>query len=645
MLAEKDHIIVGTAGHIDHGKSALVKALTGVETDTLAEEKRRGITIELGFAFLDTPDFDKQIMFIDVPGHEKLIKTMVAGASNIDAVLFVIAADEGVGVQTLEHLDILQLLGIENGVIALAKSDLVDADRMTTVIDSIKSVTAGTFLESAPIIPVSSVTGQGVPEVKAALVEIAKHIRERRDTGVFRMPIDRAFTIQGFGTVIAGTILSGKVDVGDKLEILPDGLMTRVRGIQIHAKSVEQSHIGVRTAINLADVKKEQLRRGQTIIAPGSVTATSRLDALLRVLRSADEIKNRTRVRLHVNADEVMARIVLLDRDRMAPGETCIVQFVLESPTVVLPRDRFVIRTFSSLSTIGGGSIVDANPKPHKRFDTNAMGALETLASGISGAVEQAFIKSGAAPLSVADVAGQLGESDSDVADAVRELLKEERLLKVAAKGSDETAVERLKFVSEKAASGLSDRLLGFLNDYYSKNPYRVYMPSPDLQSRFVKFADKQVYDSIIANLREQGVLKTLGARVGLVGRHPEWKPGERELAEQIERIFERDGYSTPNEDELRQELRIAPAVYTNLMTTLLDQRKLIRLGERVTYHHKFVKSARDTVVSAIRETGGITAADLRDKLGVTRKYAIAILEYLDNAQITRRLGDRRVLR
>lgn len=647
MLVESDHIIVGTAGHIDHGKTALIKALTGVDTDTLAEEKRRGITIELGFAFLETPDFDKQIIFIDVPGHEKLIKTMVAGASNIDAVLFVIAADEGVEVQTLEHLDILQLLGIENGIIALAKADMVDDVHIAAVTENVRSVVAGTFLENAPIIPVSSVTKEGVNEVKAALVDAARGVRERRDTGVFRMPVDRAFTMQGFGTVIAGTILSGQVNVGDKLEILPDGLTARVRGIQVHAKSVQESHIGIRTAINLVDVKKEQLRRGQSAVAPGSATPTSRLDGQLHLLRGVgEEVKNRMRVRLHVNADEVMARVVLPDRDKMAQGETAVVQFVLESPTVALPRDRFVIRTFSSLATLGGGTIVDAQPKAHKRFDESTMHALERVASGIAGAVEQAFVKSGAVPLSVADVAGQLGETESEVATAARELLDGGRLVRIVPKGSeDEVDVARGKFISSQTSSMLTERLLGLLNAYYAANPYRVYMPSPDLQSRFLKLADKQVYDALIGNLCSQEILRAVGARVGLVGKQPDWKPGERELAAKIESIYETTGYSSPSEEDLRQELRIAPDVFANIITALMDMRRLVRLGERVTYHHKCLRSARDIVVGAIRESGGITAAELRDKLDVTRKYAIAVLEYLDTAQVTRRLGDKRVLR
>ncbi len=646
MLVETNHTIIGTAGHIDHGKTALIKALTGVDTDTLAEEKRRGITIELGFAFMDAPGTGKEVLFIDVPGHEKLIKTMVAGASNIDAVLFVVAADDGVSAQTLEHLDILQLLGIGNGVIALTKTDLVDEERIRAVADDVASLVSGTPLESAPVIPVSSVTGVGVSEVKAALVEAVRRAHERRDTGIFRMPIDRVFTMQGFGTVIAGTILSGTVSVGDKLEILPDGLMTRVRGIQVHARSVDTSHIGIRTAVNLMDVKKEQLRRGQSAVAPGTVSASKRLDAQFHLLRSYGEsLRNRARLRLHVNADEVMARLMLLDRDAISPGDTAIVQFILETPTVALPKDRFVVREFSTLRTAGGGTVLDAQARAHKRFDESTVQTLEKLGGNVDEIVEQAFVKSGAAPLTAAEAAARTGESEDEVAAAIQRLVDEGRLFRIAPAGSGDADVRQGKFISSQTCDALAGKLLGIIDEYYSRNPYRVFMPASDLQSRFAKLADKQVYEALIANLRERGTLRATRVKVGLVGREPQWKPGERELAARIEKIYEREGYSSPPEDEVREHLNIQPDTFTNVMTALTDTGHLVRIAERVTYHAKHLRAARDYVIGYIRENGGVTAPELRDRMGVTRKFAVAILEYLDNTQVTRRLGDKRVLK
>jgi selenocysteine-specific elongation factor len=641
MLVETDHTIVGTAGHIDHGKTALVKALTGTDTDTLEEEKRRGITIELGFAFMDT-GIGREIVFIDVPGHEKLVRTMVAGASNLDAVLFVVAADEGIGVQTIEHFDILRLLDIPDGIIAVTKIDLVDGDRVRAVVEEIGGLAAGTFLEDAPVIPVSSVTGSGVEDVRAALVEVARRTRKRRDSGVFRMPVDRAFAIQGFGAVIAGTILSGRIRVGDKVEIHPDGLTARVRGIQVHGRSVDESRIGIRTAVNLQDVKKEQLRRGQTAAAPGSVSPTCRLDAQFHLLRSCPKgLRNRTRVRLHVGTDEVIARVRLLDRECMAPGETAIAQFVLESATVALPKDRFVVRTFTSETTIGGGVVLDADPPRHKRFDEQTMAALRKLTGDIDQTVERAFVKSGAKPMGAREAAAAVGESEEEVAEAIGRLVETGKLVRVTPHGD----FRRAGFISSSAYEDLANKLVGILEQYYSKNPYRVFMPASDLHSRLTKAADRQVCDALIAYLRDAGKLCIAGTKIGLAAREPSWKPGERELAGRIEKVYESAGYSTPPEDELQVELGVGREQFANVMTALTDVGRLVRLADRVVYHEKNLRSARDFVVQCIREKGDITAAELRDKLGVTRKYAVAILEYLDGAQVTRRLGDRRVLR
>jgi len=385
-MAEREHVIVGTAGHIDHGKSALVKALTGIDPDTLPEEKERGLTIELGFVFLDDPSYEKQIIFIDVPGHEKFVKTMVAGASNVNAALFVIAADEGISVQTREHFDILRLLQISVGMIALTKSDLVDQARLAELKEEVARFVAGTFLECAPVIPVSAVTGAGMAEVKKALLDIGRRVRERPDSGFFRLPIDRVFSIKGFGTVIAGTVLSGEVRVGDRIEIYPDKIPAKVRGIQVHKEQREKSIVGKRTALNLQDVDKDLLRRGQVAALPGLLTPSQRMDARLRLLAGSPvELKSRDRVRLHIGTDEVIGRVVLLEKDRLLPGESGLAYFNLESPAVALLGDRFIIRTFSPLLTIGGGEILDGTPPRHKRFNADAIEGLKRWEGGGPG--------------------------------------------------------------------------------------------------------------------------------------------------------------------------------------------------------------------------------------------------------------------
>lgn len=635
MLVETQHAIIGTAGHIDHGKTALVKALTGLDVDTLAEEKRRGITIELGFAFMDAPELERQVVFIDVPGHEKLVKTMVAGASNLDMAMLVVAADEGVSVQTIEHFEILQLFGIPGGLVALTKADLVDEHRIEQVTQDVRNLTAETFLEGAPILPVSSVTGQGVEELKAAIVDLAADVRKRSDSGVFRMPIDRVFTMHGFGTVIAGTILSGTARVGDRIEILPEGIQTKIRGLQVHSRTVDHSTIGMRTAINIQDVKKEDLRRGQCACVPGSVTPTSRVDVKLRVLKSAGEdVKNRIRVRFHVGTDEVMGRVVLLGMDALAPGQVGLAQLVLESPTVAVTGDQFVIRSFAAMNTLGGGAILDAHAVPHKRSDETVVETLGKLEGGVAEAVEHALEKSGPVAMGLGELAAAAGRSESEVAGVLQSLTDSGRVV----------ALPKSGYLHVSQYDKLADRMIGIIEDYYSKNPYRVFIPSADLLSRFSKFAERQVYDAILTDLQGRGKLVLRDRKVGVAGREPQWKTGERDLADRIEKIYLDTGYASPSEDELMSELRIAPSFFRNVMTALMDQDRLVRLAERVTYHSTHLKSATDLIVGHIRQHGGITAAELRDEMGLSRKYTIALLEYLDTVQVTKRLGDKRVL-
>jgi selenocysteine-specific elongation factor len=636
MTIEQEQVIIGTAGHIDHGKTALVKALTGIDADTLAEEKKRGSTIELGFVFMDTPGAGKQIVFIDVPGHERLVKTMVAGASNIDAALLIVAVDEGVSAQTVEHLDILRLLNIEQGIIALTKSDLADKDRIRTVSADVANFVAGTFLEGVPIIPVSSVTGEGLEEIRSALMTVAGKVMKRQDSGVFRMPVDRVFTMQGFGTVIAGTILSGEVKVGDKIEILPDGIAAKVRGIQVHGESAQRSFIGRRTAVNLQDVKKEQLHRGQCACASGSVTPTDRLDVKLHLLKSCDgELKNGDRVRVHIGTDEAIGRIILLAGEKLPPGGECVAQFVLESPTTAVPKDRFVIRTFSPLKTIGGGVVLDAHPSRHKRFDEDAIESLEKLGSGITDTVEQAFLKSRCVPLGPAEVARAVGESEDDVSRAMDELAQAGKLIEVSGG----------KYIHARHFDDLADKLVEIINAYYAKEPYRLSMPISDLQSSFFRIADKSVLEAVLGRLMENGTIRKKGAVVGLANRAINWKSGEQEAADRIERVFRDAGYAAPLEEDVRAQVSFSLQAFQNIMTALIEQGKLVRLSENVTYHNDYLLKVKDLIVEHIKKQGGITAAELRDKLGLSRKYAIAILEYLDNIQFTRRDGDKRLLR
>ncbi|MBP7033880.1 MAG: selenocysteine-specific translation elongation factor, partial [Syntrophobacterales bacterium] len=376
------HIILGTAGHVDHGKTSLVKALTGVDTDRLKEEKERGITIELGFASLPLKN-GGTLGVVDVPGHEKFVKNMVAGATGIDFVLLVIAADEGIMPQTSEHLDICTLLGIRNGIIALTKTDLVDADWLALVRDDVRQFMKATFLDGAPIIPVSAVSGQGIAELSAAIEELARRIGERGDSGLLRIPVDRVFTMKGFGSVVTGTLVSGQVTVGDTVEVLPQRIHAKVRGIQVHNDAQQSAGAGQRTAINLQGLERAALHRGDVVAHPGIFEPSERLDVHLEFLKGAGRaLRNRALVRFHTGTSEIMARVILLDREELKPGERVYAQLLLEAPVVAMGKDRFVIRSYSPIRTVGGGEILDPDAVKQKKAKDRFAAELETLRTG-----------------------------------------------------------------------------------------------------------------------------------------------------------------------------------------------------------------------------------------------------------------------
>jgi selenocysteine-specific elongation factor len=637
-MPEKDHVIVGTAGHIDHGKSALVKALTGTDPDTLPEEKERGMTIELGFVFLDDPGYEKQIVFIDVPGHEKFIKTMAAGASNIDAALLVIAADEGISVQTREHFDILQLLGIKLGAVALTKSDLVDEARIAELTSAVRSFVRGSFLEESPIIPVSSVTGEGLGDVKRALQDIGRAVEKRPDSGIFRMPIDRVFTIQGFGTVVAGTVLGGQIRAGDRVEIFPDGLKSRVRGVQVHKEKREASGIGHRTALNLQDLKKEDLRRGQVAGAEGSLVPTVRLDARLDVLRSvAKDIKHRDRVRLHIGTDEVMARLAVLEGQSIAPGSSAMVQLILESPTVALAGDRFVIRSFSPLVTIGGGQILDANPKKHKRLSGQVLEGMRRLGGAAREAAEQIFLQAAGIPLNVKEAALKLGRSEPEVEEAVRDLLAAARLVTVRRERPE-------TYLHQAVYESLKEKVTAEVRGYFEANPERALMPYSITRAEYLKQGDAETLKLIVDDLCRANVLFRRDAEIGLVSHEARMKPADREIAARIEGVFRSARLAPPLEEEVQRRLALNPSLFKNVLGRLIREGKIVRLGAKVTYHREALEAAREAVAGLIERHGAVTIAELRDRLNLSRKYAQAILEYFDKTGLTKRVEDRHVL-
>ncbi len=636
-------MIFGTAGHIDHGKTALIKALTVIDADTLAEEKRRGITIELGFVFLDAPEAERQVVFIDVPGHEKLIKTMVAGASNIDTALLVVAADEGVSIQTREHFEILQLLDIKKGIVAITKSDLVDSARLHQVSSEVQDYIQGTFLENAPIFPVSALTGEGIDDLRSAVVKLSGEAGERIDSGIFRMPVDRVFTMPGFGTVIAGTILSGEISVGDRVDILPERLSSRVRGIHVHHQKVERSSLGVRTAVNLTDIKKEDLYRGQCAASPQTLFPTLRLDARLYLLKSSGkELKNRTRVRLHIGTAEVICRLALLEKDKLKPGDSGFVQFLLESPTVALPGDRFVIRSFSPLITIGGGVVLDAYPTKHKRLDDYTVSGLEKLEGDTCSVVEQMYLNSGFTPQSVGEVALRTGKKESTVIEAVAELFGEAKLIQITPK--ERGADKDMRHIHIHARDRLCRVIIDKIKDFLVKNPDRVRMPTAELRSQLQKVADFETFNAVLEHLLNERQLLMDGSEIRLAGYSIELSSKEQKWARDVEEEFKKAEFKSPLEEEARIKLDIRVDAFKKIMSFLIEQGTLARLSDKVIYHKDAISKLKTIVLEYIHQNGSIKISDLRDELAFSRKFAQAILEYFDSEGVTKRVGDAHVV-
>jgi selenocysteine-specific elongation factor len=489
-------------------------------------------------------------------------------------------------------------------------------------------------------LPVSSVFGSGIDSLKSGLIQIAEKAAPRFDRGPFRMPVDRVFTMRGFGTVIAGTVLSGQVKEGDRVEIYPEGLTSRVRGVQVHHSKANQSRIGKRTAVNLPDISKDKLRRGQTAAAPGSLTPTQRLDAKLHLLNSyGKNLKNRERLRLHAGTDEVICRIVLLEKETLSPGETGFVQFVLEAPTVAMPQDRFVVRTFSPLVTIGGGIILDPTPQKHKRLSSQTVEALRMMDSGFEDSVEQIFLKGSFKPQTPTDVAKHMGEDEEKVEAAIQSKIHSGRLVAVqAAKSGSEI------FLHISAYSRLKEKLLDIVKNYFSNNPYQMLAPSGALRSEFLNLSDEGVFKSLMTDLKTEKVIFEKEGKIGLPGHRVQMTSREEATAQKIEDIFKSAKFKTPIEEDVRAEVKLPAHEFKNVLRGLLNQERLVRLSKNVIYHKDTLAEAEKVVLDFIKKRGSITIAELRDVLQFSRKYAQAILEYFDDSGLTKRLEDKHIL-
>jgi selenocysteine-specific elongation factor len=631
---------VGTAGHVDHGKSTLIHALTGIDPDRLREEKERGMTIDLGFAWLTLPG-GNEISIVDVPGHERFIKNMLAGVGGIDAALLVVAADEGIMPQTREHLAILDLLGIERAVVALTKTDLVDEEWLALVREEIAEALRGTTLAEAPVVPVAALRGEGLDTLVHTLDGLLTATPPKRDVGRPRLPVDRVFSLGGFGTVVTGTLLDGALRLGQDLEVLPRGLPTRARGLQSHKARVDRALPGRRVAVNLGGLATEEVQRGDVVTVPGALRPTAVLDVRLRLLPDAPRpLANATAVGFHTGTAEAVGKVTLLDRDSLAPGEETWAQVRLRAPLAVAKNDLFIVRQLSPGVTLGGGQIVDPAPaRRHRRRQPAVIAALETLARGTPEemVLQTLQLHEPADPAAVVRASGL----DAPAARAALEaLLAGGQALRLG------NAV-----LSRSGWRRLQGQAVEHLTQYHRQFPLRPGMPREELKSRLGLSA--RLFNDVLGRLVDEETVVESGTAVRRPDHQVRLSPAQEALAG---RLLERLGaapLAPPSLAGLRGELAApAPAgqgpagagLDEELLSALVAQRKIVRVGEDLAFTAPAYQQMVETIVAHLRERGTITVAEVRDRFGTSRRYVLALLEHLDREHVTRRVGDGRVL-
>jgi selenocysteine-specific elongation factor len=633
------NIVAGTAGHIDHGKSALVEALTGTHPDRLEEEKRRGITLDIGFAFLQIGD--TSIGFVDVPGHERFVRNMLAGASGFDLVLLVIAADESIKPQTREHFEICKLLRIPRGLVALTKCDLVDPEVLELVRLETEEFIRGSFLEGAPIVAVSARTGAGLDELRRQLARIAGETPPKDASRYFRLPIDRAFAMKGFGTVVTGTLIAGQVKAEDEVELFPSRRRLRVRGVQSGGKSVASASAGQRTALNLAGIEHHEVRRGMVLAAPKRFEATSRVDARIVLLDSAKKMKNRARVHFHHGSAETIAEVHLLGLAEMKPGSSALAQLRLAEPTLALPGDRFILRQFSPVVTIGGGTVLHL-PRGRKLRDADAVAFLKTQESGLDGDMRsragalKAMVSASAEGSALADLVVRTGWAE----DQIRTMLKD-----LAAQGEVRLAGEQMLAVSPDVVASCAERLVREVERFHRANPLAEAISKEDLRTRCASALRADIFRAALDDAAAAGKLTVAGDLVKRSGHAIELQPGEARAKEQIEREFARGGLAAPGIDAVLGTLSLEKSQGQKILHLLLRERILLKISDGVVLHREAVEHVRKLLADYKRTHGerlGVT--DFKELAGITRKYAIPLLEYLDREGVTRRVGDYRVI-
>jgi selenocysteine-specific elongation factor len=631
------HVILGTAGHIDHGKTSLVKALTGVDTDRLKEEKERGITIELGFAFLDLPS-GIRLGIIDVPGHEKFVKHMVAGVWGIDLVALVIAADEGVMPQTREHLDICRLLRVKKGLVVLTKIDLIDRELLELVKEEVAEVVQNTFLKNAPILAVSSVTREGIPQLLSAIDLLSQEIKGRSSEGLFRLPIDRVFTMKGFGTVVTGTMVSGSLSLGETTQVLPSGLEGKVRNLQVYGRSVEKAVAGERAAVNLQGVETSVIERGDVLTRPNTLSSTQLIDAYLEYLPDAPRpLKHRTKQRFHVGTTLANASIFLLDRESLAPGESGFVQLRLERPVVALPQDRFVIRGSSAIQTIGGGVILDGHPDKHRRFSSSVIADLSLLKDGTSEqALRQHVHHSGMGGITLEDLLNRVEMPPNDVQSIIRQMEAKGDLVCIDP--------EKLKVIAKGQYQVLRGKALAELGEFHRRFPMKFGLSKEELRTKLPPEVDVKLFQILISELIQSKEIVLEKDKLRLSGHHFS-SVDEKGLAKRVEAAVLKAGLQPPSPKELSEEWSESEGEVRAIFEHLVHDGVLVRIKGEIYFHRASFENLREQLVAYLKSHQEITTPQFKEMTKASRKYAIPLIEYFDQIKLTLRLGEKRVLR
>lgn len=627
------NIILGTAGHVDHGKTQLIRALSGIDTDRLDEEKKRGITIELGFAHIPN-DAGYNIGVIDVPGHEKFIKNMLAGIGGIDFVLFVVAADEGVMPQTEEHFEILQALGIDDGIIAITKTDMVDEEWLEMLIDDVENFVKGSFLEGKPIVPVSSKTGDNIQKLKEELiVKCNRETKRREEKELFRLPVDRVFTMSGFGTVVTGTLVDGTVKVGDQVFVEPKGTPAKIRGIQTYGKETEIAVAGQRTAINLSNIKKEDIERGDVLAAGDAVIVTNMIDVKLKVFSSSDRvIINNSRVHLYSGSKEALCKVVLLDRDSLSAGEETFAQLRLEEPMALRRRDKFIIRFYSPIITVGGGEIIDVMPEKHKRNRENVLKELEILSTGsISDAI---LIKAGRRNfMKQEEIARELGLLSSEIDKTVDDQIETGKMVRL----SDESLISADKFGKFK------ENIEQLITDYIKSHSLSEGMPKQELLSKLreqLHSTDEKLIQAILKHFIEIDFIEDKGKTITLSGFTVEYTKEQKALKSKIADMYVSAGIEMIRTDDILTLDKDKNAI--NVMLAELVSEGVIR---KVSPSYYIVTEGWEKAVEAAKSfESEFTLAEYRDKLETSRKYATEFLAAMDREGITVFNGETRIV-